>query len=472
MAATPHEQEAVLARLRALKNRVLSRPDTSPSTAISHHLPPSSLPDAGDPAAVSRRALRLFAAIYLATNAYENLILGLILRRKPFTQFLRDLRSLSAFRLAAFVASYSATYRILFHQLRTRLPSAQSSNVPPSTRTSYRPSLSKLARRLRTSPYLPPFLAAVLAAPTMLIESSGQRRVTMALYVLTRAIQGAWDAAARKGVVPRAMREGRWWFGGHLLFACVFLFSVDGITTAALQRYPRYVAPVLHPDLSQVYDPTRTLPLLVPIFAETHPGHENLTCAFLHPAEISCWTVFESGVLDEVKGAAKFFGALSILGAGVRWQKFLKDPESGIYRAVLSTITSSTFLSLSIGTAWATICLFQSYLPSAFLPTKRFYMQGFIAGLWVALVDVGLNGAGRATDLGVYSARLALQVCWDVWVKQGKVKNIRNGDVLYFGLSMGVLLSIFEVSLLQRDSQHLRPRDAAEDRWGIDSRPG
>lgn len=64
-------------------------------------------------------------------------------------------------------------------------------------------------------------------------------------------------------------------------------------------------------------------------------------------------------------------------------------------------------------------------MPSAFLPTKRFYIQGFLAGLWVALVDVGLNGAGRATDLGMYTARLAIQCAWDVWVKQGRVKNVQ-----------------------------------------------
>lgn len=51
------------------------------------------------------------------------------------------------------------------------------------------------------------------------------------------------------------------------------------------------------------------------------------------------------------------------------------SPESGIFAAVTSTVTSSAFLSLSIGTAWSTICLIQKYLPNSFLPTKRFYLQ-------------------------------------------------------------------------------------------------
>lgn len=116
-------------------------------------------------------------------------------------------------------------------------------------------------------------------------------------------------------------------------------------------------------------------------------------------------------------------------------------PEESVYNAAMSTVTSSAFLSLSLGTAWGSICAFQHYLPNKLLPTKRFYIQvrsqpravflsvhadmyigfkGFLAGLWVALVP-----AQRAVDLGLYSLRIAIQCAWDVGVARGKVKNIR-----------------------------------------------
>lgn len=224
-AVTPHERRALFAKLTRLQHRALARPPPhEPSPASSEASDGAEVTPTGDFAAVSRRALRLFASIYALTNAYENLVLGLVLRRKPVTAFLRDLRSLSAFRLAAFVAAYSSVYRILLHQLRTRIPAVSSASdaTPPARSSSYRPSLRRLGARLGASPYLPPFLAGVLAAPTILIEGSGQRRVTIALYVLTRAVQGAWDGVAKTGVVPSAMREGRWWWGGHLLFAYDF----------------------------------------------------------------------------------------------------------------------------------------------------------------------------------------------------------------------------------------------------------
>ncbi|KAK4697199.1 hypothetical protein P7C70_g8248, partial [Phenoliferia sp. Uapishka_3] len=433
---------------------------------------------------ISRHAVRLFAVVYFITNIYENLLQG-ILRRKPLSLFLRDLRSLSSFRLAAFISAYSVTYRALlrtFNRAQLYLADSTPSSIPSNA-------LSSTARRMQASPRLAPFLAGVIASPTMLLEGRGQRRVTLALYTLTKAIQGGWEGIARKGALPRALREGRWWWGGHLIFAVsnavllhAFVFQpstfpaayssfilkrsrnhlpslpssyppstpwpsprqiVDGITIAARRKWPPFVTPIFHPNLKDAAA-AHLLPNLQPILAESHPGHRHLTCAFLHPAELSCWNVFETFIKDQFGAAAKFFGVLSLLGTALRWRKFTKDPESGVYHAVASTITSSAFVSLSIGTAWSTICLFQAYLPRSFLPTRRFYIQGFLAGLWVSLVNFGAGGASRATDLGMYAARLAIQCFWEGRVKRGKIRNIRNGEVIYFALSMGALMSIYE----------------------------
>lgn len=117
-----------------------------------------------------------------------------------------------------------------------------------------------------------------------------------------------------------------------------------------------------------------------------------------------------------------------------------------------SIVTSSASLALSIGTAWGSVCALQKYFPSSFLPTDRFYLQGFLAGLWIILVP-----NSRALDLGWYSVRTALPTFWGVAMKNssGKGKGgrgilkrfrVKNGEVIYFGLSMGVLMTLWEVS--------------------------
>jgi hypothetical protein len=217
--------------------------------------------------------------------------------------------------------------------------------------------LSRFCARLLRSPSLPPFLAAMLASPSILIEPAGSRRLTIVFYALTRGLQGGWDGLVLNGHVPRAMREGRWWWGGHLLFAGAnalllhsFVYNpnvfpasyskfilnystrylptkpssypasmiwpsardaVDAlrIVSQSAKPYPNFVSPALHPS-------ARLPALLVaPVLAETHPLHTRLTCAFLHPNEPSCKAVFSSFVRQQMAAAAPFFAALGLISA-------------------------------------------------------------------------------------------------------------------------------------------------------------
>lgn len=78
-------------------------------------------------------------------------------------------------------------------------------------------------------PYLAPFLAGVAASPAMLLDS-GDRRVGIAVYVATKALQSSYEALAMGGVIPKVLNEGRWFWGGHLIFAYVPLFSHSHLT--------------------------------------------------------------------------------------------------------------------------------------------------------------------------------------------------------------------------------------------------
>ncbi|KAM0789497.1 hypothetical protein ACM66B_000316 [Microbotryomycetes sp. NB124-2] len=410
-------------------------------------------------AVVSRDSTRLFGLVYAAAAVYE--ILLALLRKKSLATALRSALSKSAFRLGSFVASFSALYRILLPRLEQ--------------------TLSRSANKLLRRPALPPFLAAVLASPTMLLESRGQRRVTLALYALTRALHVVVGAAEHKGLTPT---EPRWFWGGHVIFAAsnaVLLHSfvydraafpaaygtfilrysgaylpsrppslsptaawptsreiVDAVTAASRAKYPAFSTPLLHgANAFKALSANEALRHVLPVLQEkAHPAHERLTCAILHPEERVCWKVFQKFVLGEFVGASKFFGALSFVGMLTRWKKLMKQPEEAIYNATLSTVSSSAFLSLALGTAWGSICAFQHYLPGRLLPTKRFYVQGFLAGLWVWLVP-----AARRVDLGLYSLRIALQCAWDVAVSRGKARNIPGGELLYFSVAMGILMS-------------------------------
>lgn len=179
---------------------------------------------------VSRSVIRLFAIVYTSAALYD-LVIGIVKSRGkqsvsqnsfdvpllcPLTlcfafrrlpQALKNaMLSMSSLRLAAFVSTYSAIYRLLLPRLTNLLPTL----LPGST--------------WLKSHKLPPFLSAVAASPAMLLEPRGPRRVTLALYALTRAAHAGIGAAEHK-IWPedttreRKLRQRQWWWGGHLIFA-------------------------------------------------------------------------------------------------------------------------------------------------------------------------------------------------------------------------------------------------------------
>ncbi|KAK4054215.1 hypothetical protein OIV83_001241 [Microbotryomycetes sp. JL201] len=453
---TRHEYEQLSKHVEAAADRLGFRPLRLPLPSLSQR---ANAHELSDEAVISRESTRLFALVYAAAGVYE--VLVALLRKKGLATALRAILSTSAMRLASFVASFSAIYRLLLPRLEQ--------------------ALSRTSNKLLRLPALPPFAAALFASPTMLLETRGQRRVTLTLYALTRALHAIVGVSEHKGLTPP---EPKWWWGGHLVFAAsnaVLLHSfvydkvafpsaygsfimrysgaylpsrpptlglrspwptsrqlVDAVTAASRSHYPAFATPLLHgANAYKTFASTEALRQVLPVLEhKAHPAHERLTCAILHPEERVCWKVFERFVLGEFVGASKFFGALSLIGMLTRWKKLMKRPEEAIYNATLSTLSSSAFLSLALGTAWGTICAFQHYLPGKVLPTKRFYLQGFLAGLWVLLVP-----ASRRIDLGLYSLRIALQCAWDVAVSRGRARNIPGGELLYFSFAMGVLMS-------------------------------
>lgn len=59
----------------------------------------------------------------------------------------------------------------------------------------------------------------------------------------------------------------------------------------------------------------------------------------------------------------------------------------------------------------------------------------------------------RQSALTLYYTRYMLESMWRRLVKAGYAKNIRHGETLLFGLSMGVIMAIFEtMPTLQRKS--------------------
>jgi len=123
-----------------------------------------------------------------------------------------------------------------------------------------------------------------------------------------------------------------------------------------------------------------------------------------------------------------------------RYRTFLDAPLSAINNLAKSILRMSLFISGAIGTSWASTCLSQNLLPRTFMPTQRWFLGGFLGGLWAFLE----RKKGRANFL--YTLRMSIDSLWKVGVKKAWWRGIKNGDVLLFVVSLATVNVLYEVS--------------------------
>lgn len=120
-----------------------------------------------------------------------------------------------------------------------------------------------------------------------------------------------------------------------------------------------------------------------------------------------------------------------------RYKAFYNAPISSLDKLGRSVLRTSAFVTGVFGTTWGAICLFQQILPRTMLPTQRFFLGGFLGGLW-AFID---KEAGRANYL--YNVRLSLKSLWNVGVKRGWWKGVKGGDIWLFVAALAAVNVVY-----------------------------
>ncbi|KAJ8120535.1 hypothetical protein ONZ43_g2776 [Nemania bipapillata] len=421
-----------------------------------------------------RHALRVFVATGLGAKAYEILLARVkgqkesssSPKKQPFYKS-------SPLRLSLSLSTILLLYRLLFRfftRLRAQL-------LDPAA-APFRQRNPRTSNTL-TSPYAPA-VGASLAGLALGIFPAQQLRLTIMISVMFRALEFGWNLledegsiwgfrtrAGGKGLVKR---ERPWWFGswmlqpvamGQLLHATVFdresspagfldlIFKhtttylhsapenlpsgvkwpnpwdiIDNLAEMAKLNWPPFTSPTLFPN-----QPTlpATLTALAPITSQAYPIITSLSCASLHPADPSCLRNYVTFWVRSFPHLGRFF---------LIFYSMLMLPRA---------LRLTTFATGAMSTAWASICFFQTWLPRTFLPTQRFFLGGFIAGLW-AFVE---RREGRSIFL--YTARTSVDSLWKVGVKRRWWRAMRGGDVWLFALALAITGAVYE-----RDARAIR----------------
>ncbi|KAL2800318.1 hypothetical protein BJX66DRAFT_291754 [Aspergillus keveii] len=419
-------------------------------------------------------AVRASMRVFLGSGALLKLvdfIVGRIQKDPSKKQSRTSLARSPNFRL-----SLALSLMVLLHRLLHRFFVRLRANLRTDEAQPFRERNPRISKAL-TSRYAPA-VGASLAGLALGICTQNQLRMTVAIYAGTRGLESVYNVMDEKGW----LKNKPWWFGSWLLMPMslaqlfhAFVFDreatpnwlgnvilkyspcyiherpdtlpaqfpwpekdeiVDSVATIANLRWPTFVSPILHPQTPNVLP--SGLKSISPITGPAHPSISDLSCALLHPSSPSCGTAFTHQLLLSVSALARFLTLVTLARSALNPKAWLTQPISTVNGLSKSVITQTAVLSAAISSAWGSVCLWNSILPRAVLPTQRFYLSGALAG--VPFAFLGSNNRG----VFLYFFRAAVDSAWKAGVKRGVWKGWRGGEVWLFVVAWAVLASTLE----------------------------
>ncbi|KAH0837069.1 hypothetical protein AYO21_04532 [Fonsecaea monophora] len=425
-------------------------------------------------AAAFRSASRVFMVTFGSLKLLSAILGRLAARKSPTATGSRKPLVASQSRMALSLSSllfFHATLYRIFARLRLQLLHEKVRDIRERYPRIYATLTSRIA----------PALGASLSGFALGICPADQLRITLAIYVGCRALELGYAAIEHTALIKNKPS----WLGSWVLFALAqgqlfhaFVFDrdcvpeaygsfvlgytpeyiqrrptsispkvmwptsgniLDALAQMAQSRWPNFVSPILHPNEAQTL-PVGIDTVISPITSRAHPGIQHLSCALLHPSDPSCFMAYIRHMLISFPQLAKFFtkyyGALALL----RLRQIIKAPLASLNGLSEAVLRSSIAVSGWIGAAWGSICLLQAILPRSLLPKFRFFLGGFLGGMF-QIFD--RTTAGHANSL--YAARTSVDSLWKVGVKRRWWRGIRGGDVCVFVAALALVNVVYDL---------------------------
>ncbi|KKY24093.1 hypothetical protein UCRPC4_g02559 [Phaeomoniella chlamydospora] len=420
-----------------------------------------------------RSALRVFLTVGTGLKSWELISARLLSRGKEATTAQgKQLRARSpVLRLALSLSAILYIHRLLhryFLRLRSRLLAEKTE--PLRKRYPY------LAKAL-TSRYAPA-VGASLAGFSLGIYPKGQLRISMAIYVGARALEFLYNAFEAEGYLNNKPNwlgiVSRRYFSPYRIKSSTYSQAeqeygdfilkhsshyipkrpptasttlpwpgtyeiVDALAEMAKLNWPSFISPIILPRHTSPLPPTID-PKTSSITSSAHPllHSHALSCALLHPSDPSCLHAFLTHMLISTPSLLRFFTIILSALSLPRYKSFLTSPLLTLNSLSKRILKLTFIISSAIGVSWSSVCLFQQILPRKMIPQWRFFLGGFLGGLFAYFDRQG----GRAT--AIYAARTSADSLWKVGIKRRWWKGVKGGDLIVFTTSLAILGCVME----------------------------
>lgn len=420
-----------------------------------------------------RAALRVYIGLFAGLKGFDIFTAAIAQRRGGVA----NVKTVGPkYRNARIALSFSSI--LLFHRLLHRFFQRLRASILEDNAAPFRKRNPRVTQALTS--HFTPAVGASLAGFLLGLSPSDQLRTTIAIYTLSRSLEYGYNALSESGHIWGPDGRNRpWWFGswmimpvacGQLLHAFVFdrdcfpesfgqfilkrspeyvqvrpagyppskpyptnFDIVDGLAELSKLKWPSFVSPILFPNNKKTLPGSDTVQRLAPITSFAHPGTRHTSCAVLHPHDPSCARTYLKYWISAFPAVAKFFtlfyGAFALLG----YKTLIKTPAPFLNSVSKRILAMSVFITGAIGTSWGSVCLFNNVLPRSTLPTQRWFLGGFIGGMWAFVAR------SKERDTFMYSLRLSIDSLYKVGKKKGWWKGLKNGDVLVFVASLALV---------------------------------
>ncbi|KAF3675672.1 putative glutamate dehydrogenase [Capsicum annuum] len=312
-----------------------------------------------------------------------------------------------------------------------------------------------LLRKLRRKETpLNAILAGSVAGLSILALDDSNRRRTLALYLLARLSQCAYNSAKSKNRFH--LWGSHWSHGDSLLFAlsCAqvmysFIMRPESLPKA-YRDFIQKTGPVAAPVYKAVKDSCRGSPVDVAslhAYLSKTKGSATMKleefpaiipCSVIHPGTKSCLVRDANAAAATFRKTFPLYFSLTFVPFVVlRLQKFMDAPTRTCWYALTGSVRSTTFLSAFVGIFQAAICAHRK------VASKDHKLVYWVAGALSGL-SVLLEKKARRGELALYVLPRAADSLWYILVNRHLLPDIKNAEVPLFCACMGGIMYYLE----------------------------
>ncbi|KAL3834699.1 hypothetical protein ACJIZ3_009435 [Penstemon smallii] len=297
-------------------------------------------------------------------------------------------------------------------------------------------------------------LAGAVSGLSVVALDDSSRRRTLALYLLARLAQCAYNSAKSKNKFH--LWGSRWSHGDTLLFAIAcaqvmyaFIMRPESLPKS-YQDFIQKTGPVASPVYKAVRDSCRGSPVDVSslsAYLSSRKGFNNvklnefpniIPCSIIHPDTNSCLVHNANAAKATFRKTFPLYFSLTFVPFVVlRLQKFMDAPVRTCWHAVTGAVRSTTFLSAFVGIFQGVICLHRK------VATKDHKLVYWLAG-GISALSVLLEKKARRGELALYVLPRAGDSLWSILINRHLVPNIKNAEVALFCACMAGIMYYLE----------------------------